>query len=285
MGVFAAESVLSPLADNAPIPNNTPETQPSTTFGQLVVATPTPLPQELITTPSVTPTPSSPQLQSKKKSYSIALLGDSMIDTLGPGVPLLKQKLQSLYPTTSFTLLNYGAGGTNIDYGIERLTHGYTYLGNQIPPLVLQHPDMVVVESFGYNPYPVEQGALDKHWLQLASIVTTLRQQLPDVAIVIAATIAPNDTVFGDGAPGISFTKAEKLQRTAVIKKYLENAVRFAQSQHLPLADAYHASLDGGGNGILSYINQGDHIHYSDTGRALFSQKVADAIVTNHLLE
>jgi len=55
-------------------------------------------------------------------SIKIAVLGDSMIDTLGPGIPALQKELIKAYPYLNPTILNYGNGGTNIDYGIERLT-------------------------------------------------------------------------------------------------------------------------------------------------------------------
>ncbi len=274
--VYAASSVISPIPDDliaaAPLPP-----KPDVSFGQIVdvlgatdVVTPTPSPL-----PTPTPTPTPPI--TKKKSYTIAFLGDSMIDTMGPGLPAVNDKLTSTYPATNFTLLNFGVGGTNIDFGIERITNSYTYLGNQIPSLASTHPDIVVIESFAYNPFPVAN-SIDRHWLALAKAVDTIRGNLPGTKIIIAATIAPNSTAFGDGAPNIAFSQQDKIERTNVIKAYLDSTVKFAASQHLPLADAYHASLDSSGDGKLVYINGGDHIHYSDAGRALFAQKVVAAL-------
>lgn len=291
--VMAAEGIISPLSDDMihtvyqPVPQ-----QPKISFGtlnRLPITTPTPTPQlpavlgvqDTIATASSAP----PTYRARKKHFAIALLGDSMIDTLGPEIPHLKNRLTTLFPGTTFTMLNYGVGATNIDYGIERLTNSYEYLGRSITSLVSQLPDVVVVESFGYNPYPFDNGAIEKHWLALATIVSTLRARIPAVKIVIAATIAPNSKAFGDGAPGLSFSPTDKSERTQVIKKYLDSTVKFAKSEHLPLADSYHASLDKNGDGILSYINGGDHIHYSDAGRALFAQKVADAMIASHILE
>lgn len=274
--IYAAGTVISPIPDvviTAP-----PPPKPGISFGQIVdIPVPT-----LIPTPQ--PSPTATAGTAKKQSYTIALLGDSMIDTLGPGIPALHTLLEQVYPQTNFTLLNYGYGGTNIDYGIERITNGYTYLGAQIPSLVSTHPDIVVIESFAYNPFPVE-GGLDRHWLAMARAVDTIRSNIPGAKIIIAATIAPNSTVFGDGAPGLAFSAQDKIERTKVIKQYLDSTVKFAADQRLPLADAYHASLTGNGDGNLTYINGGDHIHYSDAGRALFTRKVAEAIGANRLLE
>lgn len=262
--VLASEGILSPIPDEVPTAIAV-ATKPDVSFGQL------PVPQVLGTSVEE-PEPSLPP--TSKSSYTIAVLGDSMVDTLGPGVPHLVDALKNIYPRTTFTIYNYGVGGTNIDYGLERLTSDYLYLDTPVPALVNRYPDIVVVESFGYNPYSFDEGALEKHWLQLAAIVDTLSNRIPNVKIIIASTIAPDALTFGDGVA--SFAPQDKTNRTATIKKYLENAVKFAQSQNLPLADAYTPSLAA----PLRYINPGDHIHPSEEGKKLFAQKVAEAIIT-----
>ncbi len=269
--VFAAKAVISPLPNTITLKQQN-VLMPLKTFGSL--RSPPPVP---------TKPPPPPTYQTRKRHYTIALLGDSMIDTLGPDAPLVNSQLISRFPNTTFTILNYGVGATNIDYGIKRLTNSYTYLGRDIPPLVSTQPDVVVVESFAYNPYSSSDGALKRHWNALATIVDTLKSDIPGVKIVIAATIAPNSFVFGNGAPGISLNFFEKIEQTATIKQYLENAIRFAQNKHLPLADVYHASLDILGNGRLQYINSSDHIHYSQEGQVLFAQTLVDTILANHL--
>ncbi len=256
------------------------------TFGKLPNPTPEVLGTSILYGPPIPPSPTpTPIKTTKKSSITIALLGDSMIDTLGPDAPHFKSILEKTYPKTRFNIHNYGVGGLGIPAGIDRISNGYTYLERSFPPLVAKNPDIVVIESFGYNPFGDDQGALDQHWAYLSQAVDTIRAQLPNTRIVIAATIAPNAGWFGDGAPGIAFSTNDKWQRTNTIKKYLENAIRFAKSARLPLADAYHASLTTNGSGNLLYINSGDHIHYSDAGRALFGKILAGTIISNKLLE
>lgn len=246
--VFAAETLVSPIPDGTPTVIPLPP-KPDVSFGQ-IVAIPTPTPEALGETTTVTPTPTPVPIG----KHTIAFLGDSMIDTMGPGLPALKDLLGG-----NVTLLNYGVGGTNIDYGIERITNDYTYLGNHIAALASVHPDIVVLESFAYNPFPDADGGVNRHWLALAKAVDTLRASIPGVKIVIAATIAPHasDVMSAD--------------HVAVIKSYLDSTIAFTKSMNLPLADAYHGSVE-------SYTNPGDHIHYSDSGRAFFAQKLAAAI-------
>lgn len=305
--VMAAETLLSPMVSDvtAKVGNlaNPGQTRaPVSELGKLLsFVPPTPVVLGLATDSAALATPSSLLATSsaqkildevkgsvrrtKKPNVIVALLGDSMTDTLGPEALPLKNSLGKTYPKTKFTVKNFGVGGENIDSAIKRITDGYTYLGVSYPSLSSISPDVVVIESCGYNPYSFDAGAVDTHWLALASAVDTVKRNVPKAKIVIAATIAPNATVFGDGAAGLSFSAQDKQERVAVIKKYLESTIRFAKSEGYPLADAYTPSLDRNGNGKLTYINPGDHIHYSDAGRSFFSGKVADAITANRLIE
>jgi len=252
--VFAAETILSPIPSDTPVTVPAPS-QPEVSFGQIVefpTPTPTPIPTE---TPIPTPTP----IPTRQSSYTIAFLGDSMIDTMGPGLPNVASQLSNIYGNTHFTLLNYGVGATNIDYGIERITNSYEYLGNHIPALVDTHPDIVVLESFAYNPFPDADGGVNRHWLALGKAVDTLRSSIPGVKIVIAVPIAPHPS------------DAMSPDHVSVIQQYLESTIAFAKSEGLPLADAYHGSVE-------SYTNPGDHIHYSDSGRVYFAKKLTAAI-------
>lgn len=280
-GDLSAINPAVPEADEVPLI----EVTPSPTPVPLKTITPTPVPLKTATptTPAPTAKPQSTH-KARKPVMSIAVLGDSMVDTLGRDLGILQNRLQAQYPGTRFNMYNHGVGATNIDYGITRITTAYTYLGMQLDSVAGGHPDVVVIESFGYNPFPVPD-ALNRHWLALARAVDTVRSSTPDARIVIAATIAPNRDTFGDGAAGLSFSAQDKIQRTENIKSYLDNAVKFAKSQKLPLADAFHATMDASGNGKLMYISGGDHIHYSELGRQFFSAKVADTIIQNRLLE
>ncbi len=318
--VYASEGIISPLADSdvsTPAPPVIVSLPAPSVLGvqsslgnavtQFFSVTPTPLrlpdfagqapllPQNVagqapllpqnVAGQAPTPTPTPATRLTRKSHMTITLLGDSMIDTLGPDGGGLAEKLNKTYPSATFTIINHGVGGQNIDTGLLHLTNGYSYLGATRPSVISQSPDVIVVESFGYNPYSYDTGALETHWLRLASIMDTIKQQLPQTKIVIAATIAPNWNVFGDGAPFINFSANGKRQKVATIDSYIESTISFAKGEHYPLADAYDASKTADGNGMIQYINPGDHIHYSDSGRAFFSQILANTIITNRLLE
>lgn len=277
--VYAAEMIISPIPDELMFSYVPPATSaPTVSFASLYdIAM-----RESVVLGVATPAASVTMKTTRKSSYTIAIVGDSMVDTLGPDGGGLDKKLQEMYPGATFTIINHGVGAENIDSGLRRLTSGYSYLGSGRNSVISERPDIIVIESFGYNPYPLPDitDALNKHWLKLAEMVDTISRELPETKIVIAATIAPNPNVFGDGAPFINMSAEGKRTKVEEINKYIESTISFAQSQHLPLADAYHAS---GGN--IKYINGGDHIHYSGEGRALMAQKISEAVIANKLLE
>jgi len=233
---------------------------------------------------SPTPTSTPTNVGGGDKVTTIALLGDSMIDTLGPDVTTLHQALSRQYPNRSFNLLNYGVGSRDIDYGLYRLTNSYEYLGKHIDSLVSTDPDIVVVESFAYNNFGNTQQGIDRHWLALGAITTTIKQKLPKAKIIIAATIAPNSIVYGNGIKDLHLTSLEKIEKANTTKLYLQNAINYATSQGFPLANAYQASLSGN-DGERQYISSTDNLHPSAIGAALFSDTLVETIRKHKLLD
>jgi len=214
--------------------------------------------------------------EKKIGKLTIAVLGDSMVDTMGPGLPYLEKALRNYYPNYQFNLLNYGAGGTNIEYGIIRLTSDYDYLGKRIPSLVSASPDIVIVESFAYNPWGGQKSDLDHHWLALARMVDILKSK-GHAKIIFLATIAANKVNFGAGPNGVNWSKAQAWEHADKINKYLDNTVKFAQSQNIPIIDAFHPSL-AHDDGNLIFINPGDHIHPSVAGCQFIANLIAQKL-------
>lgn len=222
-------------------------------------------------------------LPQTKGTYTIALLGDSMIDVMQPELPQLASALKKYYPQAQFKLLNYGVGASNLEYALTRLSQNYTYLGRDFSALLSQNPDIIVIESFAYNHGENSQSGLDKQWLTLAGIIDTIKKN-NQAKIVLAATIGPDENSLCDGIDGINLPPDQKKEKAQAIRNYLQNIINFASSQGYPLADAYHPSLDSRGNGQALYINAGDHLHPSGPGGELFAQKIAEAIYNNNLL-
>ncbi len=228
-------------------------------------------------TPDISPPPVS-------KLVTIAVIGDSMIDTLGSDIPQLSTSLKQYFPSHQFKILNYGVGSSDIEYGTYRLVHDYKYKDVSVPSLVSQHPDIVVVESFAYNNYGNSESGINRHWLAMGALTDVLKKELPDSKIILAATIAPNSVTFANGITDLHLSSIDKIEKVNTIKLYLQNTVNFAKSEGFFLADAYHSSLFNN-EGFSDYINSTDHLHPSTLGGQFFSDTIADTIFRNKLIE
>ncbi len=236
-----------------------------------------------LSTISSTPTPL-PKVGGDGKIITIAVLGDSMIDTLGSDLSQLNKSLALYYPYYKFNLLNYGVGSQTIESGIYRLTHDYDYRDKHFESIVSQKPDIVVIESFAYNNFGNSQAGIDRHRQGIESIINTLNKQLPNTKIVLAATISPNSIIFGNGIKDIHYTAIEKIEKAYTVKLYLQNLVNFANTKGYPLADAYHSSLFGN-DGFKEFISKDDSLHPSDSGAIFFCDTLADTISRHKLIE
>src|SRR3989344_5477429 len=110
-----------------------------------------------IVAPTATPTPFNPfPYMPPKLPYSHAyltmLVGDSIVAALGPNADLLRQHLIEYYPDHEFVNYNYGFGATSIETLPDRLNKGSIYLDQNYLAILSQGFDLIIIESFGYNP-------------------------------------------------------------------------------------------------------------------------------------
>jgi len=249
------------------------------TVGNILGLSTTPINQ----TPLPTPSPQQDlAIGGYQKPITIAILGDSMIDTL-KDFSYLKKSLQTAYPQYIFNIINYGLGASDIEYGLFRLENDYQYLDEHHPSLLSQNPDIIIIESFAYNNFGNTQAGFDKHWLNLGAITTKIKQSLPNTKILLTSTIAPSSVIFGNGS-GTSFSALEKLQKTKTINLYLQNLINFSKSQNFPLADAYTPSLKNqDGNPI--FVNKDDGIHPSSLGAQFFQDILFESLQKYKFIE
>jgi hypothetical protein len=233
--------------------------------------------------PNETNLPKSPTSESKSSAsnYSgtitIAAVGDSLTDLMGPDLPYLKKVLKAYYPQAQFNFFNYGVGAQNIEKVADRLTREYDYQGRHYQMLSSINPDLVILESCAYNPFMEEGDYLNRHWSGMAKTVDLIKGQTK-AKIMILATIAPAKEKFGQGPAGVNWPPDLSWQHAERINQYLNNAVNFAHSAGLPLVDVYHQSLLANGEGNPNYINPGDHIHQNVAGDEFISQLLAPKI-------
>lgn len=229
--------------------------------------------------PTVKPPEKNPFI---KGEVAIALLGDSMIDTMGD-LKTLELALLQYWPNVTFELLNYGVGSTPVESGLERLSKGFRNHDQDFPPLLSQKPDIVIVESFAYNhPLATAEG-LSHQTSTLTQIIQEVKKS--GAQLMLLATIGPNNETFGMGAPGISWDQNQRKIAAQEIRLFLDNALSLGNNLAVPIVDAYHPSLDKNGNGRGIFISPNDNIHPSQAGIELVSDLVTQKLKNLSLIE
>ena len=238
---------------------------------------------------TVLPTPTPYQFPYKipqvpnKRSYLTFLVGDSIVAALGANDEGLREDLLKNYPNHEFVNYNYGFPSTNIESLPDRINSTTTNLGTSYQSINSQGFDLIIIESFAYNPlsqYPVADG-VKKQTEVLDQSVRELISTHPNAVIAIMTPIAPNKELFAKGTLDLSPTV--RAQWVSERVAYIKNAIDFAQSHNIPLIDVYTKSLTPSGDGDLKYIDPHDYIHPSKTGIILINQTIADFIFNNKI--
>lgn len=287
--ISAAENQTIPLFYQLISAYKTPVSAPASSNnspGQVLGTQSSLLPSPLPTAkPSPRPTTVPPQnIGGDGQIITIAVLGDSMIDSLGAGIPDLEKSLAQYFPQKKFNIINYGVGASDLEYALYRLKNNYRYLDTVHPSLLSLKPDIIVVESFAYNNFGNTQDGFDRQWLALGAITTEIKTNLPKTKIILASTIAPESSRFAVGS-GTTYTAMEKIEKTKTIKLYQKNLINFATSQKFPLADAFTPSLNSKNEGLSQLINDKDHLHPSTLGSQFFCDTLAKTIFDQRLLD
>jgi len=222
-----------------------------------------------------------PAIGGEGKVINLALVGDSMIDTLSGDICL--NSLQKYFPTIKFNFLEYGYGSTTMNSVIKRLTETTTYLDKENPALLSLSPDIILLESFAYNNFGNSQKGIEKYQHLLEEIIDLIEAKSPKTKIILATTIAPNSINFASGVKNLHLTSLEKIERTNTIKLYFQNFINFAKDHNLPLADTYSVSLFGD-NGGSEFINPVDNLHPSNQGTELFCDVLGKSLKDNRLV-
>ncbi len=235
-----------------------------------------PLDEEIVDESFVEPAPlPTSRPTPKKNSYKIAVVGDSMVDTMGERLEYLEHELKALYPETEFVLYNYGIGSQTVSDGLARIDSPLRHMDRTYAPIKEVKPDIIVVGSFAYNPYTPHDR--DKHWLELTKMVQYLKTISGNVYML--SEIAPLRVGFGEGPMGVNWEKNTVFTHTGHIVEQLQNVAGLAKTLNIPLIDAFIPTVTNTDfNGTESLVNASDHIHPSVEGHIFMAKTIAEAI-------
>ena len=237
----------------------------------------------LIPTPSPTPyqfpykIPTIP----KNGSYRMFIVGDSIVASLDSNK--LRLDLIKYYPDSDFVTYNYGYPSTNVLDLYSRLTQNTKNVnGTENPAILTQQYELIVIESFGYNPlsqYPLAEG-LQKQNEELDKSVRAILSKTPKAVLAFMTPIAPDPLTFAKSTRTLSPEERKKWVAERVA--YIDNHRKFAEDHGIPVIDVYKASLKSDGSVDRSYISD-DFIHPSQKGIDLTDQTITDFIFKNKI--
>lgn len=216
-------------------------------------------------------------------SYTIALVGDSMTESLGTA-DILRGDLINYYPDKNFGILNFGIGSTSILSVPDRLTKESKRGAETLPPVLKTRPDIILLESFGNNPlseYSLGEG-LKKQTKILDQIVKLVQNSDPKPVLIFVATIAPSKEKYAQGVVDLSSEQREKWAKERIA--YMKNHIDYALSHKIPVVNIYQKSLTLAGDGNTEFLNASDFIHPSSEGINFISQQIADAIYNKEII-
>ncbi len=217
----------------------------------------------------------------KKREYSIVMIGDSMTNALGPHGGPFYEKINELYKSSNHGIVidNYAVGSTNILTLDKAMNTRTTFAEFTFDPLLSRQFDLILVESFGYNPlsqFGVKEG-IKKQNEELDKLMKTLIKTHPKSAVIFVATIAPNKATYGKFANPNDTPEGRAAQVDERIA-YIKNHIDFAKTHNITVVNIFEKSLTPAGDGNLEYINPDDYIHPSAVGIKLIGSELANFI-------
>lgn len=251
---------------NQQISQNYPTSTP-VTLSYRIEASPAP-----IATPSAhlaTPIPF------KKSEYSIAIYGDSMVDTMGENLEYLQKSLKTKYPTTTFKMYNYGIGAQTVQQGLDRFDSSFNYKTRNYPAINVLKPDVIVIASFAYNPYyPFDKVS---YMSKLSLLLDKAMVVTPNTYLL--AEIAPLSYDFGKGEGGVpDWSDQARYNHASVIVQQLKAALEVVKLKGIKIINVYDKTNVNGDFGSYSYTETWSGIHPSVTGHTLTANTITETI-------
>ena len=250
---------------------------------------------ESLSTATVTPEPTveppfttykAPDLP-QKDAYVIVMVGDSMTHALGPHGGTFSEFMNQKYKPhgKGIVIDNYANPSTSILTINKAMNTKTTYWDATFEPLLAREFDLILIESFGYN--PMSQFSLDVGLKRQKEILDetmkNLQKAQPEARVMFVATIAPNKYKYA--LPVDPDTTLE--DRTGVVNErmtYIKNHIDYAKEHNIPIVNIFEKSLNAEGDGDLKYINPHDYVHPSALGVDFIGQEITDYIYENQII-
>lgn len=210
-----------------------------------------------------------------------------MMYALGPHSGTFNEFIHNIYATDGrkFLIDNYSLGSTNILSVNDLITQKTTYWDSTFESMLSCDYDLILVESFGYNPlsqFGIEEG-IKRQNKALDELMTKLVNTHPNSAIVFGATIVPSKANYAKKVL-LDIPDADRVKQAEERMAYIRNHIEYAKSHNISIIDIFNKSLTVDGDGNLIYIDPNDYIHPSTLGVDFIGHEIATVIYNNKIL-
>lgn len=226
-----------------------------------------------IDTPTATPNTNIPL---KKSEYSIAVYGDSMVDTMGEKLDYLQNSLKSKYPNTKFDLYNYGTGAQTVQQGLDGFYSSFDYKTRHYASIAMLKPDVIIIASFAYNPYyPLD---LMNYELNLSKLLEDAKKISANTYLLVE--IAPLSYDFGKGTGGVpGWSDQARFNHANDIVQQLKAAIEIGTTEGVTVINVFDKTRVNGDFGSYKYTENYSGIHPSVTGHTLTANTIINQII------
>lgn len=210
-----------------------------------------------------------------------------MTHALGPHGGTFNEYINALYKKDNRFILidNYSQPSTSIKTVREAMNRKDTYWDATFEPLLSRKYDLILIESFGYNPlseFSRDEG-LKKQIEVLDQTVRSLKESHHNSAIVFVATIAPNRENYARSVlPNLK--QEDRVKQVEERIAFIQNHIDYAKTHNIPLINIFEKSKAPSGDGNLALINPDDDIHPSAEGVNFIGHELANYIYENNIL-
>lgn len=205
----------------------------------------------------------------------IALFGDSMMDTMGTSSPYIVDAMKEYFPNRPAAILNYGIGAQNAKAAALRVSQPYEYKDRSYPTLGSSGAQIIIIESFAYN--PLDTTEMSDYQASLRIIIQEAQKSGAKVAFL--ATIAPIKTNFGKGPGGVNWPSDQAWNHATKIQQFMEAGITVARELNIPIIDVYHKTLQANGEGLPNLVSSHDGIHPSEAGHQVVAKMLIEALI------
>ena len=269
----ANSHVLSPLASGEILgistfsnqsQQQTADQQYQSLIGEIIKNDPININQQNhLTTPDVFP-------KTFKGNIKILTLGSTQVNQLQNGEGLIT-KLGKYYPNIKFEFINYASDHSDINYALAKTNDTFINNNTLQSSVIFQEPDILLVDTFGYDQDLSEKTQLESHLQKLNNIINIVFSYNKSQNIFIS-NFAPNSASYSN-----IHTDANLQYASAAKTLNNINSINLAiQNNHLPLIDLTNTYPD---------LVTNDNLKITPLAVSTMEDKIVEYLVNNQTID